>query len=174
MGRADGEASGRAGSTTRRGSRARGWGVRLLDVGASLFVAASVWHTIPAAWFRFEDPAGTFRTYSVQKADGGLFSAWGLTYQGMGGFWLATAQTLFVAAAWVTTRSRREPLRRTGLGLVAAWALLWAGNMWWIAWLEGGPASPTSVGGAFFFAMQILPLPALWWAALAWRRPRER
>jgi hypothetical protein len=138
--------------------------------GAGLFVVVSLAHVLLAAYHRAHSPGGVFKTYHTQTGEG-AFHAWGLTYAGRAGLLLALGQAIVVGGAWMAARWGRRPVvRRAGTGLIGAWALLWSGNLWWIAWLEGGVAAASDASGAFTLAMQVLPLAALAWSAVAWRR----
>lgn len=105
-------------------------------IGAAwFFVVVSLAHLVAAIGAKAADPGGTFKLYHA-VVDGRSHDAWGLTYSGTPGLLQVWVQALVVAAAAAAstlTRPRALRWRRAGLGVLCAWAGLWALNLLWLA-----------------------------------------
>jgi hypothetical protein len=108
------------------------------------------------------DPSTTGRIMAV-RTDDQVHSAVLLTYQGIGGAVLVVVELLVVSAALALSCSTRHALRRAGLVVLCAWALLWLGNALWMERLMGG----MHVVNTSLLAVVVVITMA--WAALRWR-----
>jgi len=106
--------------------------------GAWFFIAVSLAHVLWAFGQKWSDPAGTFKLYHA-VVDDRSYDAWGLTYRGTLGLITVMGQGLLVAAAAAASAlpwRRSLKLRRTGHGVLCAWAALWALDLVWLASID--------------------------------------
>ena len=114
-----------------------------MTAGAWFFIVVSLLHVTFAIATMWPEPEGTFKLYHAVVGDKS-FDALGLTYTGYFGLFSAITQALLVtAAAAVTVWHRHDWLsvRRFGHGLLCGWSALWAGNLIWLASVDGAADS---------------------------------
>ena len=100
-------------------------------IGAVLFWMVNLWWYGSAVQALRAMPSGTFRVYSVTN-DGVIREAWGLTFRGEQGRWLAIGYLVIVGMALAGSQMTRGWVWLLAALVLVAWSLLFAGNSLWL------------------------------------------
>lgn len=95
---------------------------------AWFFVAMSLFHVFTAMLTLLPSGEGLSTLYAIET-NGGISSAWLMTYEGWGGIALALLQGALLVGAAIGTYVRSDRMRRAAHGVLLAWAGVWLLNM---------------------------------------------
>jgi len=133
-----------------------------------LFLIGTLWVVGSEGLGLFRGAVSAERTFHVFSISSGEvdWASPGLTYTGYPGAVLALVETIVVLGGLILAFAPRPRLRRIGLGVLLAWAALWALNAIWYGQLGGGWLN----AAAFTFAF----LCTAWVVVARWRPKRKR